>query len=336
MSSPKSLVLYGATNKVETTAGTYTAPAIATDGLQVAELPVFDESYGFDGERPVIPGSAGQQIRVAPQGRTVKGLPIKIEDRGLGVAYSAAAFPKDSHFLRRAAGFDAVFSGGGGAEKITYTPTPFTAAPTTLSMDLYDEVTTAATWVKYPLNMIYADWEYEASDGKPAIWTFQISGRVNAEPTEVAYGSGITYAATPVPPVASPLVMVVNGVSSLVIRKVNVKGNRMIQERYPDQNAAGAHAGFQPGERKPVLIFTMEASLFATFNPRTLRTAGTAFAVSFQVGGTQYNRTKWTLPQCQVIEAKKSADGPVPLWDVTCSIHNSTPGSNDDISIAND
>lgn len=334
MSGPKSLVLYGMTNKVETTYGTYNAPSVSTDSVQVAELPTLQIAYSFDGMRPPPPGAGGPQIRVAPQGRTVSGLSIKVEDRGLGSAYSAALFPRDSHFLRRAAGFDATYSAA--PDKITYTLSPFTAAPTSLSVDLYDEVTTAATWVKYPLNGVYADWEYDVSDGKPALWSFALSGRLNAAPAETAYSSGITYSATPVPPVASPLLLTVNGVSTLVIRKANVKGNRAIQERFPDQNAAGAHAGFQPGPSAPVFTFTMEASLFATFNPLALWDAGTAFASSFQVGSAQYNRTKWTFPQAQITNVVKSADGPVPLWDVTCSLYHSTPGANDMLTVVND
>lgn len=333
MSAPKSNVVYGLLAKAESAYGTYNTPSSASDGIQVAEMIEIERQYGFDGKRGAQPGNAGQLRRTAPQGATYRPS-IKVEDKGPGIAYTASVFAKDSHLLLLAGGMTATLDATGGNEKQTYAPTLITAAPTSLSLEYYCRATTAGNSEVWKANGVYTDWVYEVATGGPAMWTFNTFGRESAAPAEAAFPT-ITYTyGTIVPPVPSPLTLTVNAVGSLVIRSAKVEMKRVIQERYPDLNASGAHAGFQPGNRDPVFTFVCEAPLFATSNLWSLHNAGTAFAASFQVGATQYNRRTWNFAQAQVAEVKPSSDGPIPLLEVTCALYGSTPTANDDLVTA--
>lgn len=329
MSAPKSNVVYGLLAKVESTYGTYNSPASGTDGIQVAEMVEIERQYGFDGKRGGQPGNMGPLRRVAPQGATYRPA-LKIEDKGPGVAYSASAFSKDSHALLLAGGMTATLDATGGSEKYTYVPTLITAAPTSVSLAYYCRANTAGNAEIWQAKGVYTDWTYEVATAGPAMWTFNTFGVENAAPAEGAFPT-ITYTyGTIVPPVASPLSLTINGVSSLVIRSAKVTAGRAVQERFPDLNSAGAHAGFDGrGRMEPVFSFVCEAPLFATSNLWSLHNAGTSFAASFQVGTVQYNRRIWTFAQAQVTEVKPSADGAVELLEITCAPYGSTPTAND-------
>lgn len=334
MSAPKTTIGYAFMAKVESTYGTYSTPVVGTDGVQLSELPLIQRQYGFDGMRPAPPGTGGTQVRTAPQGANYRPS-FKPEAAGGGAAYSASVLPWNTHVFMRASGFDATGSFGGGVEKYTYTPTAVTGAPTSCSWEAYGPGTTATTGEKWSANGVYADMLFEVQNGSPGIFTFNTFGREQAAPSEVAWPT-ITYHPTVIPPVASPLVLTVNAVATHVCRSIKFALNRAIQERYPDQNVAGAHAGFHPGRRAPTVEFVIEAPLFATANYFSLWSAGTSIAASFQVGSTQYNRIKFTFAQMQITSAVPSNDGGVAILTVTGAPYCSTANLVDDISIVAD
>ena len=327
MSAPKSNVVYGLLAKVESAYGTYASPSSASDGIQVAEYIEIERQYGFDGKRPAQPGNRGQQRRVAPQGATYRPT-IKVEDKGPGAAYGASSFGKDYHALLLAGGMTGTLNS---TTSWSYAPTLVTAAPTSVSLEYYCRANTAGNAEVWKAKGVYTDWVYEVANAGPAMWTFNTFGVESTAPVEAAFPS-ITYSyGTIVPPVASPLTLTVNSVSTLVIRSAKVEAKRVVQERFADLNQAGAHAGFAPGEFDPMFTFVCEAPLFATSNLWSLHNAGTPFAASFGVGATQYNKSAWAFAQAQVAEVKPSSDGPVPLLEVTCALHCSTPTANDDL-----
>lgn len=328
MSAPKSNVVYGMLAKIESAYGTFSTPASGSDGIQVAEMIEIERQYAFDGKRHAQPGNAGQQRRVAPQGATYRPS-IKVESKGPGAAYGASSFGKDYHALLLAGGMTGTLSG---TTQWSYVPTLITAAPSSVSLEYYCRATTAGNAEVWKAKGVYTDWVYEVANGGPAMWTFNTFGVESTAPAEAAFPS-ITYSyGTIVPPVASPLTLTVNSVATLAIRSAKVEMKRVVQERSPDLNSAGAHAGFAPGERDPMFTFVCEAPLFATSNLWALHAAGTPFAASFGVGATQYNRSAWTFAQAQVVEVKPSSDGPVPLLEVSCSLYGSTPTANDDLA----
>ena len=327
MSAPKSNVVYGLLAKIETIYGTYASPASASDGIQVAEYIEIERQYGFDGKRPSQPGNAGQQRRVAPQGATYRPV-IKVEDKGPGVAYGASSFGKDYHALLLAGGMTGTLNG---TTSWSYAPTLITTAPSSVSLEYYCRANTAGNAEVWKANGVYTDWIYEVANAGPGMWTFNTFGRENAAPAEAAFPTIVYTYGTIVPPVASPLTLTVNGVSTLVIRSAKVEMKRTVQERFPNLNQAGAHAGFSPGERAPMFTFVCEAPLFATSNLWGLHDAGTPFAASFGVGTATFNKSAWTFAQAQIESVKPSSDGPVPLLEIACSLHASTPTANDDL-----
>lgn len=334
MSAGKTLTAYKLLAKVESAYATFPSMTDAADAIQVAELPVFDTQYGFDGERPDPPGTGGRQIGLPPQGAFYNPT-FKIEDKGGGSAYSASVVPRDTHVLLRAAGFDAAVTTTGGAEKWTYTPTPVTSSPTSCGFEAYGSCIPGGNVEKWSAKGVYTDFVYEVANGQQAFFTFTAWGVQQAAPSEVAWATP-TYAPTIVPPVAAPLVLTVNAVTSLVVRSAKVTLGRTIQSRFPDHDISGLHPGFHPARRVPELSFVVEAPTFSALNLHSLWSAGTGIAASFQVGATQYNRRKWTFAQTQLKSVKRQADGAIPLLEVTCRLYNSTPSANDDISIVDD
>jgi hypothetical protein len=335
MSAPKTGVAYGLLAKTEATNGTYNTPSTSTDGVQLAERPTLVFGSVFDGGRPMPPGTGGTQLRAAPQGESVS-TTLKIENKGAGAAYSSSVVPRDLHVLLKASGLTGTGSFTGGSEKWTYVPTAVAAAPSSASLEFYCHAMTSGNGEKVPINFVYTDPTFTVENGGIGMWEFPIKGRLNAATSEVSWPT-ITYAPTIIPPVAGPLVLTVNSVATLVIRKASVKFNRTLQDRYPNENVAGSHGGFHPGRRSPEFSFTMEAIAIATFDPFALWRAGTAFAASFQVGSTQYNECKWTFAQAQISKAPTIGyDGDVPTIDVTCSLHCSTANTVDDLSLVFD
>lgn len=332
MSAPKTAVVYGLLGNVESTYGTLPSLTGASHSIQLAELPDIGDDWGFDGARPNPPGSAGTQIRVGPAGRIIRPLSLKVEGKGGGAAYSAGVKPRDLSVLLRIAGFSETLDATGGAEKYTFVPTAPTAAPSSGGLEAYCRSNLSGNVEKWPINGAYADWSFDVEDGKPGIWTFDVQGRLDAAPSEVSWPT-FTYAPTVLPPTAAPLSLSINAVTSLVCRKIGVKGNRGVQARFPDENTAAGHAGFHPGRRAIELTALIEKPLFATLNPHLLRAAGTPFASSFTVGATAYNKQGFTFAQSQVKSVTDSQDGEVPLVELVISCHVSTPVLADDMSL---
>jgi hypothetical protein len=336
MSAPKTLTVYKLLAANETTYGTPVAVTDASNAIQVAERMTIDTEYGSTGDRPPPPGTAGEQIGLAPQGAFYQPT-IKIEDKGAGAAYSSSVFSRDSHVLLQACGFDATGSFSGGTEKYTYTPTPAGSAMKSFNYEAYGKAIPGGNVEKWIGNGGYADFEYavDNTNGVQAFWTFKTMARRDTAPAEAAWTTP-TYAHSVVPPVGGPLVFTFNAVTTLIVRSARVVLNRTIQNRFPDYNRTGMHPGFHPARRKPQLIFVCETPAFSTINFHALREAATGVAASMQIGATQYNRRKWTFAQCQVVDVKEQADDQVPLLEVTCRLYNSTPNAVDDVQTVTD
>lgn len=315
MASAKTRLIYGVLVKKETTYGTYTAPAVGTDGVSVAEYPVATLSYGVDGARGPAPGNHGT-LRRTPPAAPIVTAPLKLEARGTGAAYSASVYPPE-HVLLQAAGMDATIVTTPGSETITYTRTPGPGSFSSASIDFYTE------GEKWPLNGCYATWEYEVENGKPAMWTYEVRGRLNADPSaDVATAKTITYEAE-VPPIAAPLAITFDAVSSIPVSRIRVTGQRQLSDRIRGQ------WGFHPGRTEPQLSFLIEKPLLTTYDFFAEWKNGTANAASFQVGTVQYNRHIWTFAQTQVINVAPQNESESALIEVTCSLHDSTQILND-------
>ena len=319
MSGDKTRLIYGALVKAESTYGTFVAPAAATDGVPLAEYPELTLEYGRDGELGPAPGTGGQLIRVVPSAPQVR-VPLKIQSRGAGVAYSPAVHAPE-HALILASGFTVATTTTSGSEKDTYTPTPGPGSHTSVSAEFYTE------GEKWQVNGGYAVWQYEVENGRPALWTFETRGRLQADPTEDTTTAKTIVYGTVKPPIAAPLTVTLDGTSTLVVEKIVIESGRELHPRVSGQY------GFHPGRRAPRLTLTIERPLFATKNFWNLWKNGTEFQVTFTIGSTQYNRDVWTLAKAQVIEVRASGDGARSMLEVTCALASTTPIANDDIKL---
>lgn len=326
MAAPKNSVTWGLLARLEPTYGTLPSFSASTDGVQLMErVDIGGINYLFDGARGRGPGNFARQPRVAPTGRGLSPPGMMIEGKGAGSAYSASVLPRDLHVFLKASGYEHTVVTTGGAESVTYTPTARNTAPASLGWKYFER---AEIW---QANGVYCDWEFEITAERPyGVFTFRPFGRANEVPPEGTHAD-ITYAPTVLPPVPSPLVMTINAVTALIIRRFAVKGGRKVTER-PN---TGGHAGFQPAEREPVVEFTVEAPLYATINLKSLRDAPTTpFALSVPVAGAQYNRYTWSFPQGQISDVKESEDAGVALLEGTFTPHCTTANATDDISLA--
>jgi hypothetical protein len=323
MAGDKTRIIYGLLAKKETTYGTFVAPSVATDGVPVAEFPEVTPGYGIDGARGPAPGTSGQLRRTAPQAPIVTGTPFKIESRGAGAAYSGAVVPPE-HAILQACGLDAVGSFTGGAEKYTYTRTPGPGGYSSVSLELYTE------GEKIPVNGVYGDLVYEVENGRPALWTIDWKGRLNAAPSaDVATAKTIVYSSV-LPPLAAPLVLTFNGITSLVVEKLTWRLNRQRHDRVKGQ------FGQHPGRTAPELVILCERPLLTALNFWSEWSGGTPRAASFDVGTTQYNRDKWTFPALQVVDVKPQGDEARSLLEVTCQCTDTTPIANDGFQLVKD
>ena len=342
MAAPAKLLhVMGLLGKIESTYGTAATPSTTSDGIQmqykdrnVGAIATID--YSFDGDLGPSVGALGQVIQAAPSGRSVKA-DIPLRARGAGTAYSASILP-NIHTILKACGFDAAVTTTVSSEKWTYTPTGAGAGYSSMTNSLYcrGELWTAVGML--------GSLKFDAPDVSPPLWTAGLMGILNALPSDASVPA-ITYPNQSVqPPLASSVTFAFGTfTSNAVVRSSSFDLQRELSPRVA-QSGSGGHLGFVPGDRKPIMKFTLEATALAAspytsangFDPYSLRDLGTSLACSLQYGSAQYNRFKVAFPQCQVIAVDPSNDGPTATVDITVKAYNSTAASNDDVSITFD
>ena len=293
--------------------------------------------YNYDGSMGPQLAGLGQRQRVPPAGKFIKAaLPLFF--RGPGVAYSSSE--KNSlHTILKACGMDATGSFGGGAEKWTFTPTAEGSAITSL-VDLL--LHRGEEWKR---DGVIGNLKIDAPDAKPPKFTFDSVGRGNADPVARAIGA-LTYGFQSVSiPLACPAALVFGSYASAVVQSWSFDMGRSYENFRPDLNAAGYHAGYQPGVRNPIVVATIEqTALVGTpfhasggINPQKLREAATAIAFSAQIGTAQYNRLKLSCPTVQLVgEPGYTEVNGVACLQLTFEAKVSAPGANDDFSIVTD
>ncbi len=325
MSSDKAVVVFGCLAATETAynAGATTLVA-ATHGIQLAELPSFDPSYAYDGNRPIPPGSYGQSRRSAPSGRTFASQ-LRMEAKGAGGAtYSASVVPPNVHDFILASGYD----GAVAANAWTYTPTPGPTGFDSLELEMYGR---GELW---PVQAAYCSMKIIGENEGPSIFEFDVRGILGTRSDSAV--PSITYSAlTVVPPSNDNITLSINSVTDLVVRSYEFDDASSIENPRRDINVAGTHAGFVRGRRTPVFRCTVENPDTAQFNVWGLADAGTVFAASLVVGSVAFNTFTLTLAQCTMIASLNDED-PVSLVDLEIFPHASTPIANDDVSLVFD
>lgn len=342
MSAPAKLLhVIGALFKNESTYGSAVALTTTADGLQLqykdrnvaAPLTI---DYAFDGDLGPSVSNLGKVQRVAPSGRSIKGdLPLRV--RGGGAAYSSSVVPS-LHSVLKACGFDAAVTTTVSSEKWVYTPTAPGNGYGSGTANLYTrgELWSAAGCI--------GNLKFDAPDPAPPIWMFSMMGIATPLPADGA-GPSITYPLQTVqPPLASSITPVFGSfTTNAVVMSSSFDMQRKLDPRVA-QSAGGAHLGFVPGDRNPIVKLVLEATSLVTtpytssagFDPYQLRDTGQSFAFSLKYGSTQYNRYTISFPQAQVADVQLQNNGSVATVELTIAAFNSTASSADDMSITFD
>lgn len=338
----KLLQVMGLLLKEETTyADGTTTLSNTTDGLQLQypsryQGAPMEFDYANDGDLGPSVSALGQTARVGPTGFSIRG-PLPFRFRGGGVAYSASVVPS-FHRALKVSGFTATLDSTAGTEKWTYTPTPAGTGYASAASEMYTR------GEKWPVIGLLGNVKLDAPDTKPAIWTLDAMG-IASLPTDVSTPS-ITYPLQTVqPPQASSIALTLGGLSTNAeILSHSFDMQRELTPRV-NQNGAGGHRGFVPGDRRPIIKLVLEATALVTgapytsgtaFDPYRLLDKGQVIAASLKHGTAQYNRMTINFPQCQVIEAKPSSKDAIATVELTLAAHNSTASSNDDVNIVAD
>jgi hypothetical protein len=281
--------------------------------------------YVFDGNIGRAPGTLAPALRAAPNGRFRTGV-FQALFRGRGTAYSATDLPPlEVHRALKAAGFTATYSASP-TPQWTYAPTAAGTTFTSLTLRQYAQASI------YEQTGVLFNWSFTADGLGVPIHDFNYNG-VLALPTDDALPA-ITYASSGVlPPVASAVVENIGSWTAATIRSVSLQTQRSIDSARPAQNLAGGHAGFTPGGMVPQLTLVVERPARATYNPESIRDAGTVSAVNVQFGTVQYNRWQVAFPQAQLVTATPQNDGPVATVELVFQAHASTPALNDFMSV---
>jgi len=321
MASDKSIIGLALLAKVEAAYNTgSTTLSTSTDGIQVATLPEFDLAYAFDGSRPIPPGTAGNQKRSAPSGRTASSK-ISIEAKGSGATYTSSSVPP-MHLFLRASGLTAALS----ASTWTYTPDVIGSVPASLALGVYRR---GELW-----NMSggYSDFTLSATNAGPTMFEFDVQAVASAPSDATCPVISYPYASV-IPPKAEQITFSLNGYTTLKVRSFKFTYGRKVTPRIDLNMSTLGHAGFAPDRHNPSFTVTVEATQLTNIDPYNLQVLGTAVPVSLTVGSVANNKYTLSMPNCQITAVKGAEDGPVATWELTMDVVQSDPSTFDDVSL---
>lgn len=330
---PKRLNVLSAMAKVEATYNVDPVPAAATDGvllqIDASTANLMPDVWSYSGDNG--PNSVGLEANPwsAPTGRScTASMPMFF--RGAGAAYSASVVPPNGwHVLIKGCGYTATGSFGAGVEKFTYTPTADSVTPTSNTIYLNGrQVLSASNMVLQKMNGGLGTMKVNAGDPKPALFSFDYKGVSGGDPAETAFTLP-TLVNTPVVPNSAGLTFTIDGTALRVYSWSFDEGRDLGTERVALTTAA-AHFGFVGGPWKPIIKFTVEDELFATYNGYTKLASKAGASVILGWNQTvQYNRIKLLAPQAQIMTVTPSGKGRSGLVDIQCLCVPTTPSATD-------
>lgn len=261
--------------KIEAVSGTDSVPTLAANAVRFVGSPVLAINYLDDGKRnDVYFGGMGALPRQLPAGRNAS-ITIRMELRGTGTTYAAAASTPEVDAFLRAAGY-----------------APVNTGPTWVYSSLDDgfETATLYIWTRsklYKLVGCVVTPKLTAVTNDRAFWDFTVTGVLVSDPTQTVLGA-IT-ANNTIPPIFAN--------SAVVIGALNYAGGLLVRRLEYDvavtttpRPAAGAPdglVGYAITDRIARLVMEIEQTPLATFDPYSLSKAngsGTGNAGSAQIG----------------------------------------------------
>lgn len=317
--------------KAETT---YASPVALVASADAQLLALSDRHEGlvkrdalYKGDSGPAPGNTGMLPRFKQAG-FFDTATIPFRFKGKGAAYSASVKPAGFvHF--QAAGLDLAFSGGAGAEKWTATPTPDATIPTALSTEYYH------FGEKYAGTGALCSFGWEFGSGAPPLFTFDYQWIANGKIVDAAAPAATYPDLTVIEPIAYQGTITLGSFSAGIVRSGSFKANRKLVAR-PNLNAQSDHMGFVSTGWEPELTLVVEkTALVATpFHTsagldarRLMEDAGQFSVIVGWNQGTQYNRLKQTMAQCQLSGIDDTHEDGVPTWTIRMVPLPSTPGA---------
>ncbi len=318
---PKHLLVYCVTGKSEGTYNSESAPSASTDAYypqfsstDQPEIVVEDLAYKGD----LGPNSAGQgpNVMVAPSGRGAT-LVLPSYFWPAGIAYASGVKPLNNfHNLMLLCGYAATGSFTGGSEKWTYQMAADTVVPYSQTMYAYGpQVSGASTMELYKLFGGLGSLKMSFADPKPALFTATVKGSFGGDPTEVATPTP-TLTGTPLPPLSTSVAFSYGSFSTGVVYSADFDLQRAMQPRVAQSNS-GNHFGYVPFGHDPILNVYLERTLFATWNPYTIRAAAGSAALNLTLGSTQYFKIAFDAAQAQLVgDIKPVSKNGVACWQL--------------------
>lgn len=287
--------IVGVAVKIEATEGTDSVPSWAADAVRPIGIPVLTLGYLDEGDRSDEQHGGMGVIGAAQATGRFGQFDLTLAAKGAGADYSVATNRPEWDVLLRGAGLSVVSSGGAGAGVLTYTTLDAGAFETFTAYLISDESKL------FKLVGCVAAPKFSVEAGKRGAFTFTVVGRMVSDPTEVALGAQTLNNTVPPPFVGqSCAIGAFTSASGLVLRKLDLDFGTAHTAR-ASGGAADGHAGYAITDRKPDLTIELEQVALATFDPYALskqaQPGGTDTGVTFQLGGTQFNRVKFTLGQ---------------------------------------
>jgi hypothetical protein len=292
MPAPYRIKLSAVAVRIETTSGTDSVPTLLANAIKTIGVATIAPDYIESGSREDVQTAGyGEVARAAPGGRfgTVQ---LRMEARGSGTAYAAAASRPEVDVLLRAAGFTPTNTG----DTWTYDPADNPA-----------ETCTVYGWragMLYKLVGCVAHARLTARAGQRAFWTFDVTGAMTTDPAAASLTTVTTN--NTIPPLFVGSAVAIGSfvyAGGLLVRSVDLDVPVTVATRDAAGHPDGL-VGYAITDRRVRLTEEIEMPDPATFEPFALSkqagSGGTSTIGSFQIGATQYNRVKvdhgqWSL-----------------------------------------
>lgn len=306
--------IFGVLAKIEAVSGTDVVPTAAENAVRIVGVPTLTYGYLEPGLRnDVQTGGLGAAERAAPAAR-FGSIELTLEVRGAGVAYDDAPsviVPEADPFWRMS-GFSRTIDSTALAEHVRYTTLDSGMETGTLYLYSANKLFKLVGCVAAP------KFNFEAN--KRGLLTFTVTGKLAADPTEVALPA-LTLSSV-IPPLFHSGTYAIGAWtqasgSPLVMRSIGIDFGTAVSDR-PSAGATDGLIGYLITDRIARQSAVVETVPLATFDPFTLsKAAGAALPISnYQVGTVQYNRMKVVTGRWEIEAPGDGSDRGLKTWSL--------------------
>lgn len=247
---------------------------------------------------------------------------LKTQMRGTrdGLFYQASDLP-DIDPLLQAAGLSSTVGGGSGTEIVTYAPLSTSMKSATLYYYLDGKVSKL-------LGCVVSSVKLSVKAGGPLEIEFTVEGLYQGQ-TDTSYVAPTIGSA--IPPTSDNVAFTLFGYSAGIVRSFECTITNETTGARPSINSTNAIVSPRVRSRKISYTAVLENELVATKDFEAAQVANTLGALSFTVGGTQYNKMEVSAPQAQIEDVKYSNDKMTDLATITGQFVDSS--GNDAVSL---